>query len=252
MRKLVIFPLALLAFILNLAGCATLTNSQSDILDTWLGDSQSNLIKSWGPPDSTADDSKGGRILTYIVHFHDDGYSYEQDGERITEPAVDYNRMKMFFANPTGKIYYWKWYDDNGGGDNLDSYVSKVRKQADQGNKDACYLLGGWYFNGESGLPQDYKEAIKLYTKAIDKDPKFAKAYCNRGSARNDMNDEQGALEDCSKAIELDPGYAFAYFVRGYSKNKSGDKQGALEDLNTAEKLGYKQANDLIKEIQDK
>lgn len=107
MRKQIIFPLGILAVVLSLAGCATtLTNPQSDILDTWLDDSQANLIKSWGPPDSTADDSQGGRILIYMVHFHDDATSYVQNGEQITEPAVNYIRRKMFYINLSGKIYY--------------------------------------------------------------------------------------------------------------------------------------------------
>ena len=42
-----------------------------------------------------------------------------------------------------------------------------VSRQADQGNAEAQYVLGGMYYEGKN-VPQDYAEAIKWYRKAAD------------------------------------------------------------------------------------
>ena len=67
---------------------------------------------------------------------------------------------------------------------------------------------------------KDYAGAIQDYTQAIELDPKDAVAYFWRGYAKNGLGDYAGAIEDCTKAIELDPKFAGAYFNRGTVKNE--------------------------------
>ena len=120
----------------------------------------------------------------------------------------------------------------------------------------------------------DLKNAIKLYSKAIELDPQFTMAYQMRGAAmqqlkkypqaisdysmvinasepyfksvgyynRGVVNNITGnyadAIVDFSQAIELDGKMAAAYFHRGIAKSKTGNQPGQLDDFRQAARLG--------------
>ncbi|MER3493461.1 MAG: hypothetical protein C4323_14700, partial [Mastigocladus sp. ERB_26_2] len=48
-----------------------------------------------------------------------------------------------------------------------------------------------------------YKGAIADYTSALKINPNYADAYYNRGIARYNLGDNQGAIADLQKAAEL-------------------------------------------------
>ena len=98
----------------------------------------------------------------------------------------------------------------------------------------------------------DYQGAIAECNKAIELDPKDAKAYNNRGYAKRNLGDNQGAIADYNKAIELDPKDATTYYNRGYAKSELGDKQGACLDWSKAGELGDSDAYRLINEYCNK
>jgi tetratricopeptide (TPR) repeat protein len=50
-------------------------------------------------------------------------------------------------------------------------------------------------------------QAIADYSKAVESDPKFAKAWFGRGMVKTYNNDADGALADFTKAVEADPTY---------------------------------------------
>jgi tetratricopeptide (TPR) repeat protein len=83
-----------------------------------------------------------------------------------------------------------------------------------------------------------HEEAIKLYTRATELLPDFAKAYSFRGSAKFDLGDRVGAYDDYTKAIEIDPTFAEPYDFRGRLKLFWGDREGACEDFQKAFVLG--------------
>lgn len=96
----------------------------------------------------------------------------------------------------------------------------------------SSYWLKGWFLN----QLKHHEEAIAAYTKAIDIEP-HSWAYNNRGIARRDLGDIQGAMADFNRAIELDPDYAAAYDSRGNARRDLGDRQGATADFNRATEL---------------
>ena len=59
------------------------------------------------------------------------------------------------------------------------------------------------------------KQAVNYLNKAIQKNPKFAEAYNNRGNAYRDLNQLQKAFADYNQAIRLNPNYVQAYNNRG-------------------------------------
>ena len=102
----------------------------------------------------------------------------------------------------------------------------------------------GEYFNSgdQKDEAKDYSGAIADYTKAIEINPNYAKAYNNRGISKKNLKDYYGAIADYTKAIEINPNFADAYYNRGITKEYLGDLNGACADLKKAAELGYADA----------
>ncbi|MCD8265468.1 MAG: tetratricopeptide repeat protein [Tannerellaceae bacterium] len=66
-------------------------------------------------------------------------------------------------------------------------------------------------------------EAIAFYDEIIEIHPDFAKAYAERGRAKNMQGDKEGALEDLKKSLELDP--------QGENAQKFEGKHANFDDL---------------------
>lgn len=67
-------------------------------------------------------------------------------------------------------------------------------------NEDACILKGTLLITKEM-----LDEAIAFFDEAIEIKSDFAKAYAERGRAKNLKGDKEGAFEDLKKSIELNP-----------------------------------------------
>ena len=179
--------------------------------------------------------------------------------------------------------------------DEYDGACTDIRKSIELGIADKnIYLLIEQscgqidemdYFNvaGIRISQDDYKSAILDYSKAIDINPKFARAYSQRGITRgfnkenpNDIIDDiskgielgditsfnyenravsyamlgkfSDALSDLNKAIELESEYYTTYELRGKIKFVAGDADGACQDWEQALKLGSEIASKLITE----
>jgi hypothetical protein len=161
-----LIPLAVLALALNLAGCSTFRlDGHSVAMAVWLGRSQSDLRKEWGPPQSSSPDGKGGLIWVYkgskTITTEESGYWL--DGTYYDTPASSsvFSYRNTFFFDPQGIIYDWKWSNSDGNGEDLGSYVANVRYHAERGDASAARWLGFWYGQGSNGLAQDYAKAMK-------------------------------------------------------------------------------------------
>jgi tetratricopeptide (TPR) repeat protein len=92
-----------------------------------------------------------------------------------------------------------------------------------------------WFEKGFNAV--DPAERIRCYTEAIRLKPDYAEPYYNRGNARYDKGDLDGALKDYTEAIRLNPNFAIAYFNRGNTRRDKGDFNGALKDYDEAIRL---------------
>jgi tetratricopeptide (TPR) repeat protein len=93
--------------------------------------------------------------------------------------------------------------------------------------------------------------AIANYSKAIKINPKFAKAYNNRGIAYTFKKQWDLAIADFSKAIELDPKNGKAYNNRAIVYAYQGEANKARQDLQKAQSLGIAVNPDFLKQIED-
>ena len=59
------------------------------------------------------------------------------------------------------------------------------------------------------------KDALQSYNKAIDLNPQYAEAYCNRGIPLQELGKQEEALLSFDKAIHFKPDFAQAYNNRG-------------------------------------
>ena len=89
-----------------------------------------------------------------------------------------------------------------------------------------------WFEQGFNAA--DPNEKIRCYSQAIRLNPDYADAYINRGLARSDKGDLEGALQDYDKAIGLQPDDAVVYYNRGNARKAKGDLEGALQDYDKA------------------
>ena len=80
--------------------------------------------------------------------------------------------------------------------------------------------------------------AIKNYTEAIKRNPKFTKAYNNRGIAYVGRQQYDLAIADFNKAIELDPKNGKVYNNRAIAYWQKGEVARARQDIQKAQSLG--------------
>src|SRR5215470_11378701 len=92
-----------------------------------------------------------------------------------------------------------------------------------------------WFERGTGAI--DPAEKIRCYTEALRLKPEFAEAYNNRGNARGDKGDLDGALADYAEAIRLKPDFTNAYNNRGVTRRDQGNLDGALADYTEALRL---------------
>jgi tetratricopeptide (TPR) repeat protein len=89
---------------------------------------------------------------------------------------------------------------------------------------------------------KDYQRAIDNFSRAIQQQPKHAKALVNRGNARYNLKDYEGAMSDYTEALQINPQEVKAWINRGnvryvlaaYSNDPDREYNQALSDFNQA------------------
>ena len=72
-------------------------------------------------------------------------------------------------------------------------------------------------------------------------------AYYNRGVAKFNLEDYQGAIADYTKSLEINPQYASAFVNRGISRELVNDLEGACRDWRKAVDLGNERPAEWVK-----
>lgn len=101
----------------------------------------------------------------------------------------------------------------------------------------------------KSSLVENSDQAIVNYTEAIKLNPKFVKAYNNRGVAYVGRKQYDLAIADFNKAIELDPKNGKVYNNRAVAYWYKGEAAQARQDIQKAQRLGIPVNPDMVKKI---
>lgn len=72
--------------------------------------------------------------------------------------------------------------------------------------------------------------------------------YFNRGVVLQKKGDTQDAIRDYTEAIRIDPSNAKVYYNRAVARMALSQSEEALADLEIASRLGYEQANHVIRD----
>ncbi|WP_320664884.1 tetratricopeptide repeat protein [Prochlorococcus sp. MIT 1223] len=98
----------------------------------------------------------------------------------------------------------------------------------------------------------DTQGALDELSRAIRIDPSIGRAYSRRGLIQYELKNYQEAIINFSRVLKKDElddeEYAEAYLNRGKAKKESGDLNGACDDWQEASKLGNKDADKLLAE----
>jgi tetratricopeptide (TPR) repeat protein len=84
------------------------------------------------------------------------------------------------------------------------------------------------------------------YTKAIGQRPDDALAFVNLGKEKYRNGLFQAAVDDFTKAIEINPNYARAYESRAWAYYALKDYESAWSDVNSCRQLGGKPDSKLV------
>jgi tetratricopeptide (TPR) repeat protein len=100
------------------------------------------------------------------------------------------------------------------------------------GSYTGCYDCG--YDAYEKG---NYDGAMVLFSKAINLNPNFDKAYYGRGLTYQKLNLLDMAINDFSRAIQINTNFSEAYYSRGIVYSITGNQQKADEDFRKYQEL---------------
>ena len=90
---------------------------------------------------------------------------------------------------------------------------------------------------------EDYVLSIQYFNQVIDAKPYLAEPYFFRGLAKINLDDFQGAENDCTEAIERNPFVVNVYQVRGLARIQQDKLDGAIQDYLTALNLDPENIN---------
>lgn len=75
-------------------GCVAPNDSAT--MESWIGNTEDQLILSWGAPTHTRDNGKGGKVLVWEQRLGEHG---------------SFRHSNQFWVDEDGKIYHWKWFN---------------------------------------------------------------------------------------------------------------------------------------------
>jgi tetratricopeptide (TPR) repeat protein len=132
---------------------------------------------------------------------------------------------------------------------NLDEAITYYTKAIDLGIADASM----YFFRGQIYGKYKYEDAkaIKDYTKAIELQPKYSRAYLNRALSYSMLKEHDKAIADYNKMVELRPAdLKVVVNSRAEQYFEKGDYAKAWADVDKAKELGVNIDNEMIDKFQ--
>ena len=83
----------------------------------------------------------------------------------------------------------------------------------------------------------DFNGAIQDFNQTLKIKPDFAEAYCNRGNIKLELGDFDGAMQDYNQTLKIKPDLVIALYNMGNAKLDLGDFNGAIQDYDQVLKI---------------
>lgn len=109
---------------------------------------------------------------------------------------------------------------------------------------EAWKRLGNAYYKRNQ-----YQEAEKAYTRAIQLLSQDRECYSFRAQCRFLLKNYSGTITDCDEALRIDPRSGMDYYRRALAKLELGDPESACGDLKMAKALGIVEAQTKIEKV---
>ena len=142
-------------------------------------------------------------------------------------------------------FYFDRAFEKGKNGDHygaISDYTKVIEINSNDG--DAFYNRG-W----NKSQIEDFYGAISDYLKAIEINPNDSQAFNNIAfiKRKKEINDNYGSIFYATKALEIDPNSSNAYFNRGVAKKNIGDMNGACDDWRKASALGNEDTPNFVR-----
>lgn len=107
--------------------------------------------------------------------------------------------------------------------------MGKNKKKGDK--KDSNDPIKLKELGNKAYINKNYEEAVELYSKAIEIDPKDPVFYSNRATSLFELEKFDDCILDCDKCIELNPQFVKAYFRKALALREKLDDVQAVAVL---------------------
>lgn len=150
--------------------------------------------------------------------------------------AVSFGLVLAANALAQSEDNYWKTCANDS--TDPDLKIASCTAIVQSGQETAENAAVAYYDRGTAYDDKDQlQRAIEDYSEAIRINPDYAHAYGNRGRAYGRTGRYDNAIADFDRAIQLDPNYVDAYSNRGFAYYYKGLYDRAIQDENQAIRL---------------
>ncbi|MBI4617813.1 MAG: protein kinase [Planctomycetes bacterium] len=160
--------------------------------------------------------------------LYNSGYSRRetpQGKEEMREATRDLTRaIELDPANARAYVMRGLCYGELGGGDTVEDWTKALALNP---NQVECHFFWG---NGAVAR-KAWQEAVDRYSRAIEIDPEFLRAYLARAQSWLELGKPEEAIADCTRAAQIDPQDPSPFGLRAFLRSQQGDSRGAADDL---------------------
>ncbi len=122
------------------------------------------------------------------------------------------------------------------------------------GGTESTYAKEIYTQAGKAFEENKFEEAVQLYSKAIEADPKYSSAYFNRALSYAILNNYTEATRDAEKVLDMEPDSHDAPYVMGIISEYQHDYEGAKEwyEKSLSKNPNYEQAKARLEQLKTK
>ena len=166
------------------------------------------------------------RAPSFAAAYYNRGLAYKRKGEYDRAKSDLSKALKLGYDRGTVEALLAELCREQ-----AEAAERERRERAERGReeRDFCYNRGN--FHARNGK---YDWAIRNYNWALQHDPNYVAAYCERGIAYAAKGEHDRAIQDYDQALQHDPNYVAAYCERGIAYAAKGEHDRAIQDYDQA------------------